>query len=163
MDGVWGLDPDTPINRSLRRYRERGFSHGVEGGNDFTDREYSGGIGTSSSLLLVTTLVVSMLLPWFDWIWTGQWWKWCRGSYTCMTWSIQTCRWWVSLGWAWNSAFSSDYQESYFRAKHVVDFKLRLIFRTLFLIKTKNYKSSSTETDNDGSRGLRTTMTENSG
>ena len=52
----------------------------------------------------------------------------------------------------------------YYRAKHVVDIKLRLIFRSFFLIKTKNYKSSSTETDNDGSRGLKgATMTDNRG
>ena len=39
MDGVWGLSPNTPITRSLRRDGERDIiSHGVEQGNDFTDR-----------------------------------------------------------------------------------------------------------------------------
>ena len=38
IDGVWGLDPDTSITRSLRRYREWSVSHGVEQSNDFTDR-----------------------------------------------------------------------------------------------------------------------------
>ena len=37
-----GLDPDTPITRSLRRYRERGIiSHGIKHGNDLTDRVVS--------------------------------------------------------------------------------------------------------------------------
>ena len=38
IDGVWGLNPEISITRSLRRYRERSISHGVEDGNDFTDR-----------------------------------------------------------------------------------------------------------------------------
>ena len=39
IDGVGELNPDTPTTRSLRRYGERGIiSHGVEHGNDFTDR-----------------------------------------------------------------------------------------------------------------------------
>ena len=33
-----GLHPEISIPRSLRRYGERGISHGVEDGNDFTDR-----------------------------------------------------------------------------------------------------------------------------
>ena len=33
-----GLNPDTPITRSLRRYGERSISYGIEDGNDFTDR-----------------------------------------------------------------------------------------------------------------------------
>ena len=33
------LKPYTSITRSLGRYRECGISHGVEHGNDFTDRE----------------------------------------------------------------------------------------------------------------------------
>ena len=32
------MNLDTPITRSFRRYRERSISHGVEHGNDFTDR-----------------------------------------------------------------------------------------------------------------------------
>ena len=38
IDGVGGLNPDTSITRSLRRYGKHGISHGVEDGNDFTDR-----------------------------------------------------------------------------------------------------------------------------
>ena len=39
MDGVQGLYPNTPITRSRRRDGERDIiSHGVEDGNDFTDR-----------------------------------------------------------------------------------------------------------------------------
>ena len=38
IDGVGELDPDTTITRCLGRYGERGISHGVEDGNDFTDR-----------------------------------------------------------------------------------------------------------------------------
>ena len=41
IDGVWGLDPDTPTTRSLRRYGKYGISHSVEHGNDFTDRVVS--------------------------------------------------------------------------------------------------------------------------
>ena len=38
-DGVGEMDPDTPITRCLRRYGECGIiRHGVEDGNDFTDR-----------------------------------------------------------------------------------------------------------------------------
>ena len=37
MDGVKWLNPDTTITQSLCVYGERGFSHGVEDGNDFTD------------------------------------------------------------------------------------------------------------------------------
>ena len=41
-DGVGEMDPDTPITRSLRRYGECGIiRHGVEDGNDFTDRVVS--------------------------------------------------------------------------------------------------------------------------
>ena len=41
-DGVGRLNPEISIPRSLRRYRERGIiSHGVEDGNDFTDRVVS--------------------------------------------------------------------------------------------------------------------------
>ena len=38
MDGMGELNPDTSITRSLSRYGKRGISHGVEDGNDFTDR-----------------------------------------------------------------------------------------------------------------------------
>ena len=38
IDGVWGLNSNTTITRCLGRYGERGFSHSVEHGNDFTDR-----------------------------------------------------------------------------------------------------------------------------
>ena len=42
MDGVWELDSDTPITRILGGYGERAIiSHGVEDGNDFTDRVVS--------------------------------------------------------------------------------------------------------------------------
>ena len=37
MDDVKGLNPDTAITRSLRRYRERGISHGIDHGNNLTD------------------------------------------------------------------------------------------------------------------------------
>ena len=59
-------------------------------------------------------------------------------------------------------AFFSDYQESFSR-------KTRRLFQAndnishIILVKTKNYKSSSTGTENDGSRGLRINMTDNSG
>ena len=36
-----GLDINTPITRSLRRYRERSIGHDVEDGNDLTDRVVS--------------------------------------------------------------------------------------------------------------------------
>ena len=35
---MWGLNPEISITRSFRRYGKRGISHGVEDGNDFTDR-----------------------------------------------------------------------------------------------------------------------------
>ena len=38
IDGVGGLNPDTSITRGLRRYGKHGISHGVEDGNDFTNR-----------------------------------------------------------------------------------------------------------------------------
>ena len=38
-----GLDPDTLITRSLRRYRERDISHSVEDYNYFADRVTSMG------------------------------------------------------------------------------------------------------------------------
>ena len=41
MNGMQGLDPDTTITRSLRVYGEHSISHGVEDGNDFTDRVVS--------------------------------------------------------------------------------------------------------------------------
>ena len=41
IDGVRGLDINTPIARSLRIYRECSISHGVEDGNDLTDRVVS--------------------------------------------------------------------------------------------------------------------------
>ena len=36
-----GLNPEISITRGLRRYGERRISHGVEDGNDFTDRVVS--------------------------------------------------------------------------------------------------------------------------
>ena len=33
-----GLNPEISITRSLGRYGKHGISHGVEDGNDFTDR-----------------------------------------------------------------------------------------------------------------------------
>ena len=41
IDGGGGLNPDTSITRGLRRYGKHGISHGVEDGNDFTDRVVS--------------------------------------------------------------------------------------------------------------------------
>ena len=38
IDGVWGLNRDTPITRSHRRNRECGVRHDVEHSNDLTDR-----------------------------------------------------------------------------------------------------------------------------
>ena len=38
MDGVWGLDLDSSITRSFRGYGKCSVGHGVEHGNDFTDR-----------------------------------------------------------------------------------------------------------------------------
>lgn len=38
MDRIWGLDPDVPVTQSFDGYRECCISHGVEDGNDFTDR-----------------------------------------------------------------------------------------------------------------------------
>ena len=46
---MWGLDPDTLITGSLGGYRKRGFSHGVEDGNDFSNRVVS----RSHSLLVI--------------------------------------------------------------------------------------------------------------
>ena len=41
MNGVEGLDPDTSITQGLGGYGERSISHGIEHGNDFTDRVVS--------------------------------------------------------------------------------------------------------------------------
>ena len=41
IDGVGELNSNTTITRCLGRYRERSISHGVEDGNDFTDRVVS--------------------------------------------------------------------------------------------------------------------------
>ena len=41
IDGVGELNSDTTITRCFGRYGERGISHGVEHGNDFTDRVVS--------------------------------------------------------------------------------------------------------------------------
>ena len=38
IDGVGELNSNTTITRCLGRYGERGISHSVEHGNDFTDR-----------------------------------------------------------------------------------------------------------------------------
>ena len=37
IDGVWGLNRDTPITRSHCRNRECGVNYGVENGNDLTN------------------------------------------------------------------------------------------------------------------------------
>ena len=37
IDGVWGLNRDTPVTRGHCRKRERGVGHGVEHRNDLTD------------------------------------------------------------------------------------------------------------------------------
>ena len=37
IDGVWGLNRDTPITRSHRRNRERVVNYGVEHSNDLTN------------------------------------------------------------------------------------------------------------------------------
>ena len=44
-----GLNPDTSVTRSLRRYREHSISRGVEDNNDFADRVVS----SRNSYLLV--------------------------------------------------------------------------------------------------------------
>ena len=62
IDGVSELDPNTPITRCLRRYQERGISHGAEDDNDFTDRVVPRGIVRSSSFEFVTTMIMSTLL-----------------------------------------------------------------------------------------------------
>ena len=41
IDGVEELNSNTTITRCLGRYGKRGTSHGVEDGNDFTDRVVS--------------------------------------------------------------------------------------------------------------------------
>ena len=41
INRVCGLDINTPITRSLRRYRECSINHVVEDGNDLTDRVVS--------------------------------------------------------------------------------------------------------------------------
>ena len=41
IDCMRRLNPDASIPRSLGRYVERSVSHGVEHGNDFTDRVVS--------------------------------------------------------------------------------------------------------------------------
>ena len=56
------LNLEISITRGLGRYRERSISHGVEDGNDFTDRVVSGRDCYSSSFEFVTTLVKSTLL-----------------------------------------------------------------------------------------------------
>ena len=62
MDGVGGLNPEISITRILRRYGKRGISHGVEDGNDFTDRVVSRRDCYSLSFEFVITLVESTLL-----------------------------------------------------------------------------------------------------
>ena len=62
MDGMGELNPDTSITRSLSRYGKRGISHGVEDGNDFTDRVVSRRDCYSSSFEFVITFVESTLL-----------------------------------------------------------------------------------------------------
>ena len=37
IDGVWGLNRDTPVTCGHRRNRERGVGHNVEQSNDLTD------------------------------------------------------------------------------------------------------------------------------
>ena len=37
IDGVWGLNRDTPVTRSHRRNRECGVGHDVEHSNDLTN------------------------------------------------------------------------------------------------------------------------------
>ena len=59
---MWGLNPEIYITRSLRRYGKHGISHGVEDGNDFTDRVVSRRDCYSSSSEFVITLVKSTLL-----------------------------------------------------------------------------------------------------
>ena len=56
------LNSDTPITRGLGRCGERGISHGVEDGNDFTDRVVTRRDCYSSSFEFVITLVESTLL-----------------------------------------------------------------------------------------------------
>ena len=50
MDRIWGLDPDVPVTQSFDGYRECCISHGVEDGNDFTDRVVKRG---NHSLLVI--------------------------------------------------------------------------------------------------------------
>lgn len=38
MDGVRELDPDIPVTRIHRRFRERGINHCVEYGDDLADQ-----------------------------------------------------------------------------------------------------------------------------
>ena len=59
---MWGLNPEISITRSLRRYGKHGISHGVEDGNDFTDRVVTKRDCYSSSSEFVNTLVESTLL-----------------------------------------------------------------------------------------------------
>ena len=35
---MWGLNPDTTERRGIRGYREQRVSHGIEQGNDLTER-----------------------------------------------------------------------------------------------------------------------------
>ena len=37
IDGIWGLNRDTPVTRSHRRNRECGVGHDVEHSNDLTN------------------------------------------------------------------------------------------------------------------------------
>ena len=62
IDGVGELNSNTTITRCLGRYRERSISHGVEDGNDFTDRVVTRRDCYSSSFEFVNTLVESTLL-----------------------------------------------------------------------------------------------------
>ncbi|CBK20395.2 uncharacterized protein [Blastocystis hominis] len=59
---MWGLDINTSITRSLRRYRERSIGHGVEDGIDLTDRVVSRRNHYLFVIELVTTFVESTLL-----------------------------------------------------------------------------------------------------
>ena len=59
---VGELNPDTPTTRILRRYGKHSISHGVEHGNDFTDRVVTRRDCYSLLFEFVTTLVKSTLL-----------------------------------------------------------------------------------------------------
>ena len=71
IDGVGKLNPNTPLTRSLRKLQEPIISHGVEDGNDFTDRVVN---RRNSYLFVIRVLdhISKIHVVEYDLIWSNQ-------------------------------------------------------------------------------------------